>query len=1125
MFEQVLEDELNEIALSRQLRGTGVSGFDGDTPLDKAHDAQLLGLAFSGGGIRSATFNLGVLQALAGLGMLRFVDYISTVSGGGYIGGWLAAWIRRRGFDEVEQRLASQEPAERQDGRTDPAGFLRKYSNYLTPRVGAFSADTWTMAAIWLGNTLLNFAVLATAICALLLVPRLLERAAAFLAPYAAFQTWAALTFLALAVLTAALNLWQSRRKEDAFFARPRGIVLLLVIPLFVAAWLGALRAFRGWEGPASLWHVTSWGVPAGIAAVTLATVLVVGLLGKDLSDERREWLSRVGAYLGIYTVGWSVLFGIAVYGPYLLARAADAIGGSWAASGLSAGWLLTTIGGLLAGRDPGTGDQPGVGVSETSPWKGLLAKVAPFVFIAGLLLWLSFGLHAALIRMSGFPLPGFDRLAGEHWALMNRETALDVLRLLAGCLIVTGLLSWRVDINEFSMHHLYKNRLVRCYLGASNEQRRPDRFTGFDVNDDLGLATLAPSWKEPVRRNGEEQPRNFDGPYPIVNAALNLVHGEELAWQERKAASFIFTPRYCGYNLSRRTHEGGLADPPGLECAAYRPTFDFAYPGQGIRLGTAVAISGAAASPNMGYHSSPAVAFLMTVFNVRLGWWLGNPRSRKKWTKPGPLFGLAYLLCELFGRTNDTSNYVYLSDGGHFENLGVYELVRRRCRFIIASDAGEDRAFAFENLGNAIRKCRSDLGIEIELDVDRIRRQEESGRSPWHCAVGTIHYESVDPGARPGTLVYLKSSLTGDEPSDVLEYAARCSDFPHQSTGDQWFDESQFESYRRLGLHVAGEVFQPARRQTGLDDKEGFFLALRQHWHPPSAAVERSFTRHAQALEALLERLRVDPNLQFLDAQIYPEWGSLMRRAASPPAEKLWLPTTAEELRSGFYFCNSLIQLMENVYLDLCLDREHAHPDNRGWMNLFRHWSWSGMFRVAWAISASGYGARFQTFCEQQLGLTQLKKVTLKPIGPEEGPEAAGLNFLEAGIVRKLRAEPRFARSTVCSFQISVESPLPVRDDFTFGFGFGFAVIADRRIACFRVQDHLRKMGLARLAIRELTTKRDGTPPLAVGVLPWKEIPLNLRFWSEGDHREFARLFESARAGGPGPAQSAAKA
>lgn len=226
--------------------------------------------------------------------------------------------------------------------------------------------------------------------------------------------------------------------------------------------------------------------------------------------------------------------------------------------------------------------------------------------------------------------------------------------------------------------------------------------------------------------------------------------------------------------------------------------------------LATAMAISGAAASPNMGYHSSPPLAFLMTVFNVRLGWWLGNPRHRSGWEKEEPTLGLFYLLFELFGKSDDTRRCVYLSDGGHFENLGVYELVRRRCHLIVASDSGEDHEYKFSDLGNAIEKCRADLGISIEgVDLEPLRLQGVSDRSAKHFAVGRIRYSDADgPRAPDGVFLYVKSSLTGDEPTDVLSYKADHPVFPHQSTGDQWFDEPQFESYRALGHHVARNVF-----------------------------------------------------------------------------------------------------------------------------------------------------------------------------------------------------------------------------------------------------------------------------------------------------------------------------
>src|SRR5581483_7037403 len=239
-------------------------------------------------------------------------------------------------------------------------------------------------------------------------------------------------------------------------------------------------------------------------------------------------------------------------------------------------------------------------------------------------------------------------------------------------------LLSWRVDVNDFSLHHFYRNRLVRCYLGASNPEREPEPFTGFDPNDDMALCSLD---------------AEYPGPYPILNAALNITGGEELGYATRRAKSFAFTPLYCGYELAGPgEHELRFS-----RCDGFEPSYCRTEQGRskagfgklacdcGITLGTAMAISGAAASPNMGYHTSPATAFFMALFDVRLGWWMGNPRNEKKWATTGPALGFGYLFSELFAKSDQKKNYVYLSDGGHFENLAVYELIRRRCRLIVA--------------------------------------------------------------------------------------------------------------------------------------------------------------------------------------------------------------------------------------------------------------------------------------------------------------------------------------------------------------------------------------------------------------------------------------------------------
>ena len=220
------------------------------------------------------------------------------------------------------------------------------------------------------------------------------------------------------------------------------------------------------------------------------------------------------------------------------------------------------------------------------------------------------------------------------------------------------------------------------------------------------------------------------------------------------------------------------------------------------------MAVSGAAVSPNMGYYSTAALAFLLTVFNVRLGWWLPNPRDRANRASAGPLLGLAYLFFELFGLTSERRGYVYLSDGGHFENLGVYELARRRCSNIVVCDASADGDFRYDDLANAIERCRVDLGAVIRFGdqaqgLEAMPSEKENKPYLFH---GTITY--VD--GTVGNFIYLKPNLSDlpGLPADVRWYADNVdARFPHQSTADQWFNEAQFESYRALGERIMAEA------------------------------------------------------------------------------------------------------------------------------------------------------------------------------------------------------------------------------------------------------------------------------------------------------------------------------
>jgi hypothetical protein len=341
--------------------------------------------------------------------------------------------------------------------------------------------------------------------------------------------------------------------------------------------------------------------------------------------------------------------------------------------------------------------------------------------------------------------------------------------------------------VNRFSLHAVYRNRLIRGYLGSARAlARRPDAFTGFDPADNMPMASL---WAPRSNHMGRCL-------LQVVNMTLNVTAGDNLAWQERKAEAFVVTPLAAGN--------------PRVN---FRSTAFYGDRKEGITLGTAMAISGAAVSPNQGYHSSPLVSVLMMLANVRLGWWLGNPNNEQTARREGPRFSFIPIIAELFGLTTDKGKYVYLSDGGHFENLGIYEMIRRRCRYIVVSDAGADPDYGFEDLGNAVRKVWIDLGVGIRFrSIDLAARKPEPTAGVY-CAIADICYP--EPEAEPGLLVYIKPGYHGTEPADVRSYAASNPTFPHEPTADQWFSESQLESYRVLGNYIVNLICS-GRRTVG---------------------------------------------------------------------------------------------------------------------------------------------------------------------------------------------------------------------------------------------------------------------------------------------------------------------
>ncbi|MCE7066964.1 patatin-like phospholipase family protein [Dyadobacter sp. CY326] len=856
--------EQNVFQLNDQQENKLESGKTKD-PLARAQEMRLTGLSFSGGGIRSATFNLGVLQKLAEKGILEHIDYLSTVSGGGYIGSWFTSWIKRSGsVSKVTARLNSKKSADPMADEVRPIRWLRMYSNYLSPDASIMSTDAWTMGITWLRNTLINQFILLLLLCTALSMIENIFQFWDFMAqqdsiyrdrfwPYFlslliflgaglaaagmrtfdkeypnealtkygrhwtfsyAFAGWAfisafmvsawfanvisthymfsgeagqfmipAFSMAVSLILIALLGNYRShnriRSTGEFWFA----IVLSSVLATSIAAHLliGVFHIFQNILGTNYHYDCSNWsfscmigaiagfagtrvltfiiGIPLVLEAICWAVIIRMYIMGIMFPDERREWWGRMGAIIHRF-----ILFWILVTACVFILPKAPQLHDSQSIISLLGGWAAIVGAGVRLAfsstSSPENKSKSGLNVKE------VFIRAAPYLFIIGFLLLGSYTLNFFHeLKWFGTELPQ---------SLMHT--------FLIG--LATVLLSWRAGVNEFSLHYFYRNRLVRAYLGAT--RRRTERtktvnpFTGFDSADDIKLSQMTPQ-------------NNYYGPFPLINTALNATVVSELDRQDRKAESFVFSPLFCGYDFSAT--RSASFNKNGVFNYGYRPSESFA---GGQSLGTAMAISGAAVNPNMGYHSSAATAFLLTIFNVRLGWWIGNPRL-STWKRAEPPLGLMYTLKDLVGKSTADSNYVCLSDGGHFDNMGLYELVRRRCSLIILSDAEEDVDSLCEGLANAIRRCRIDFGVEIDIDVSRITdKNPDTKLSETHVVEGKIHYPGI--GAFTGKLVYIKTALTKNASVDIREYKIKNPIFPQQSTGDQFFNEEQFESYRRLG-------------------------------------------------------------------------------------------------------------------------------------------------------------------------------------------------------------------------------------------------------------------------------------------------------------------------------------
>jgi hypothetical protein len=377
-----------------------------------------------------------------------------------------------------------------------------------------------------------------------------------------------------------------------------------------------------------------------------------------------------------------------------------------------------------------------------------------------------------------------------EQSSVIFGKSAVHIGYFYASVAAVLGLVSLLLRPNANSLHALYRDRISKAFLFRSKRR--------FANNEELEQQHVKLS----------ELSAKFS-PYHLINAALNIQASKTANRRGRNADFFLFSRNFIG-----------------CQATGYVDTTDVEHLVPELDLASATAVSGAAASSSMGSETIRPLTPTLAILNIRLGYWLRNPNRLASAKRAWNPFVNFYFPAELLGRLNEDWKSIYLTDGGHIENLGLYGLLKRRCKVIIAVDAEADSQMSFSSLMVLQRYARIDLGVRIELPWQEIRdvaletgkKIDETGKCPPlpgpHCAIGEIEY----PGGRKGILVYIKASLTGDENDYILYYKQRYGRFPQETTLDQLFTEEQFEAYRALGFHAAYDLFDKRANFAHLD-------------------------------------------------------------------------------------------------------------------------------------------------------------------------------------------------------------------------------------------------------------------------------------------------------------------
>jgi len=788
-----------------------------DQPAKQPAPDNLTGLALSGGGIRSATFSLGVMQAFAHHGVLKRMDYLSTVSGGGYIGSavsWLVSDAARKGSTACgEDRSATGIPdtglgldADKFPyGTDDPAPntnpkhpeeepqdkpfqqhllrYLSTHGYYMTPGNGV---TAFSLLGTILRGTLLNLLVWIPIFTLFFLVGLWASDRAAY-----SENNWLFDSPPAESDIRTSAELWPEKLcwwgnsvcvlphlldalpqpEQEPGVETGSGQSSTAIDPITaVRASLGKLLGFELvlYIGLAIfalllllllLYSFMTWLRPRGSAEVACRWY------------QRRRLVERVTAIAIPSGIAMLVIGTLPVVGVWLH---------GWMVAG---GPIAVIVGAGMTIQNFFSTGLKGKGAPA-----GLMVSIG-----AGLLLYGVF-LVAYEIAYLVFTQPG-KPIDGAGFALT-----------ISLGLVWVVLLGWCVDLNHISIHRYYRDRLMECFMP--------------DIDAALANQTGRAVGADSTALQDVANPKAPNGPYHIVNTTAILVNSKVRTYSQRGGDSFILSPLYCGSNAT-----------------GWKPTENFM--SGDMTLATAMAISGAAVNPNSGVGGegvtrNKTLSLVMSLLNLRLSYWARNPSPATKWLgsvklatlgrqfklRPNHLFPGAYSFGNAIGMESggfsEKRDFVQISDGGQFEDLGVYELIRRRVGLIIACDGGQDGDFTFSDLQVAVQRVWTDFRARITVNpnvtpdqmIPMCDKQNpvypmKRGFADRGFMVCKIAYND----GSTGTLLFLKTTLIRDVSFRVKGYAAQNPDFPDQTTADQFFDEVQFEAYRELGYRIATQM------------------------------------------------------------------------------------------------------------------------------------------------------------------------------------------------------------------------------------------------------------------------------------------------------------------------------